>query len=208
MREALDIFIDGACRGNPGPAAVGVVITREGKTIAEISRCVGEATNNRAEYLAVIDALQEAIRLQAKRVRISTDSELVYRQLTGVYRIKDEQLRIYVDQVLHLKSGIEHLELRHVPREQNKRADRLANQALDNLTKKQAKMVAPAFSGSEPEPLRRGGKSELQRIMHPVNPGPLAAPLGGASEGGSEPQRRVAPDRPRDGFMISAYGGG
>ncbi len=192
MKDALDIFIDGACRGNPGPAAIGVVITRDDKTIAEISRCIGEATNNRAEYLAMIDALQEAITLHAKHVRISTDSELVYRQLTGVYRIKDEQLKAYFAQVLQLKSGLEHLELRHVPREQNKAADKLANKALDNLMKKQAKMVAPAFSGTVPETLRRGGKSELQRVMHPVNPGHLTTSLGGGREGGSEPQRRVA----------------
>jgi len=146
LKDAWDIFIDGACRGNPGPGAIGVVITRDDKTIAEISRTIGEVTNNIAEYLALIYALQEALVLKAKEVRIFTDSELVYRQLTGVYRIKNEHLKVYFDQVLHLKRGFERLEIRHVSREQNKAADKLANNALENFRKKQAKMVAPAFS--------------------------------------------------------------
>lgn len=150
-KDMLEIFVDGACRGNPGPAGIGVVIRRGGKTVAEISRPIGEATNNIAEYSALICALQEASVLKAVRLKIFTDSELMFHQLTGRYKVKDRKLKFLHDQVQQLKRGFAAVELAHVPREKNKEADKLATSSLHNLNKKQAKMVATLFDNSAEE---------------------------------------------------------
>jgi ribonuclease HI len=138
----LEIFTDGACSGNPGEAAVGIVINRDGKTVKTISRAIGQATNNIAEYSALIYALREALVLKAQKLQIFTDSELMFRQVTGVYKVKDEKLKVLCDQVRHLMRGFDHVDIAHVRRENNKKADELAVQAIK---KKQAKMVAPLF---------------------------------------------------------------
>ena len=83
MKESLTINIDGASRGNPGPAAIGVVIQSKGKCVKEISQTIGETTNNVAEYTALIYALQEAVKRQAKFVEVLTDSQLVCAQVKG-----------------------------------------------------------------------------------------------------------------------------
>ena len=138
----LVIFIDGACSGNPGEAAVGIVILRNDEKIKEISQAVGEATNNIAEYLALVYAMQEALILKAKRIKIYTDSELVFRQVTGRYRVKNQGIKILFDLIQHLKTGFMHIEIEHIPRERNKEADRLASMALKA---RQAATVAPMF---------------------------------------------------------------
>lgn len=150
-KDMLEIFVDGACSGNPGPAGIGVVIKRGGKTIAEISKAIGEATNNIAEYSALICALQEALILKAARVKIATDSELIFHQLTGSYKVKDQKLKFLHDQVQQLKRGFANVELVHVPREKNKEADKLATSSLHNINKKQARMVATLFDDSAEE---------------------------------------------------------
>lgn len=150
-RDMLEIFVDGACRGNPGPAGIGIVIKRGGKTVAEISRPIGEATNNIAEYSALVCALQEALVLKAARVNISTDSELMFHQLTGSYKVKDQKLKFLYDQVQQLKRGFANVALVHIPREKNKEADKLAASSLHNINKKQAKMVATLFDNSVEE---------------------------------------------------------
>ena len=143
MSQMLEIFTDGACSGNPGEAAVGVVIKQDGKVLKEISKTIGPATNNIAEYTALIYALQEALILRADSLKIFTDSELMYKQVTGQYKVKHENIKSLFDQVQHLWKGFKHIELIHVLREKNKEADMLATTALKNL-KKQAKMVAPS----------------------------------------------------------------
>lgn len=150
-KDMLEIFVDGACSGNPGPAGIGVVIRRGGKTVAEISRPIGEATNNIAEYSALICALQEALVLKAARLKIFTDSELMFHQLTGSYKVRDQKLKFLYEQVQQLKRGFANVELAHVPREKNKEADKLATSSLHNLNKKQAKMVATLFDNSAEE---------------------------------------------------------
>lgn len=150
-KDMLEIFVDGACSGNPGPAGIGVVIRRGGKMVAEISRPIGEATNNIAEYSALICALQEALVLKAAQVKIFTDSELMFHQLTGSYKVKDQKLKLLYDQVQQLKRGFANVELAHVPREKNKEADKLATSSLNNKNKKQAKMVATLFDNSAEE---------------------------------------------------------
>lgn len=153
MSGVLEIFVDGACSGNPGPAAIGVVLKEGGETIKEVSKTIGNATNNIAEYAALVYALQEALVLKAERVKVFTDSELVFSQLNGSYKVKNEHLRFLFDQVQHLKRGFQDVAITHIPREQNKEADRLATTAL----KKQAKTVAPLFdNGGEESPSSEG----------------------------------------------------
>lgn len=153
MRDVLEIFVDGACSGNPGPAAIGVVLRQDGKTVKEVSQAIGDATNNIAEYSALVYALQEALVLKADRVKVFTDSELVFSQVNGSYKVKSEHLKFLFDQVQHLKRGFQHVTITHIPREQNKEADKLATTAL----KKQAKTVAPLFdNGGEESPSSEG----------------------------------------------------
>ena len=124
--------MDGASRGNPGPASLGVVIQDpEGKTLKTLSARIGTATNNIAEYYALIFALQEAILSRADELQVYTDSELVARQFTGEYKIKEASLQQLFLLVTHLKQGFKKLTVSHVPREKNKLADAAANQALD-----------------------------------------------------------------------------
>ncbi len=154
MKDSLEIYIDGACKGNPGPAAVGVVIFHKGIKVKEISKAIGEATNNIAEYSALIVALKEACKLKVKKLKIFTDSELVYKQVTGAYQIKNEKLKSLYLQVCDLAEVFEKIEIQHVLREKNTEADRLASLVFKN---KQTKMVAPLFQRSEEEsPSSRG----------------------------------------------------
>lgn len=150
----LEIFTDGACSGNPGEAGIGVVITRDGKIIKTISKAIGQATNNIAEYSALIYALQEALVLKAHKLQVFTDSELMFRQVTGVYKIRDEKLKLLYDQVRHLLYGFDHVEIKHVRREKNKKADELATQAIK---KRQTKVVAPLFENIGEESPSSGG---------------------------------------------------
>ena len=130
--KRLLIYIDGAARGNPGPAGLGVVIYDENKTlIKEFHKSVGQATNNIAEYSALVYALQEVHMLGAKDVLIHMDSELVYKQLKGEFRVKDKKLKPLFDQAIHLINGLEKIELKHIDRSLNKEADKLANKAIN-----------------------------------------------------------------------------
>ena len=130
MINHLEISVDGACSGNPGRAGIGVVIRQDGEIIKEISRPIGEATNNIAEYSALICALQEAVVLKAASVKIFTDSELVYKQVLGEYKVKDETLKGLWSQVIQLKEAFDQFELTHVLRAKNKEADKLATSSL------------------------------------------------------------------------------
>ena len=143
MKE-LEIFTDGACSGNPGPAAIGVVIFQDGKVVKEISEVIGEATNNIAEYSALLCALKEAKELKAQKLKIFTDSELMYHQVAGRYKINNPKLKLLFDEIQTLAKGFSSFTLSHVLREKNKEADRLATSALKQ--KKQAKMGACSSS--------------------------------------------------------------
>ena len=136
MSSLLEIFTDGACSGNPGPSGIGVVISRDGQVIKRISKFIGLATNNLAEYTALIYALQEALILKASEIKISTDSELLYHQIKGRYKIKNEKLKILFDQVQNLIRGFKRFDLECIPREKNQEADRLATQAVRRDSKK------------------------------------------------------------------------
>ena len=129
--DRLVLFIDGASRGNPGRAAAGIcVLSGEGKKISEISRYLGHRTNNEAEYWALILGLKEARRLGGDILQIFTDSELVERQIKGIYRVKDLKLKVLHKTVMEDLKTFPSFEIESIPREKNKEADRLANQAI------------------------------------------------------------------------------
>jgi ribonuclease HI len=129
--KRLIVYTDGASSGNPGPASIGAVIKDgQGRAISRISRRIGYATNNQAEYRAIIAALEEAARLGAEEVDIKSDSELVVKQLKGRYRVKKATLRPLYQEVVRLTGSLGAFSITHIPRTQNTEADRLANQAL------------------------------------------------------------------------------
>ncbi len=131
LKKAV-IYADGASRGNPGPAAIGAIIKDErGRLITSISQRIGRATNNQAEYRAIIAALEEAARLGARQVEIKTDSELVVKQINGEYRVKKATLKPLYQQVKQRQGSLEGFTITHILRQQNIEADNLANRALD-----------------------------------------------------------------------------
>lgn len=129
MRE-IEIYIDGACKGNPGASGIGVVICEDGHTVKNISSYIGKATNNIAEYTALIYGLQEALILKAEAVKINSDSQLLCRQLHNIYKIKNPEILKLYNQARHLMSGLKSVSVKHIPRQENKDADRLANKAI------------------------------------------------------------------------------
>ena len=125
-------YADGASRGNPGPSAIGVVIfDGEGREVHRESRRVGHGTNNEAEYRAAIAALEAALGLGASRLELRLDSELVVRQLTGRYRVRNPRLAPLYGRLLDLRNRFQSVTFRNLPRAGNCLADALANQALD-----------------------------------------------------------------------------
>ena len=127
----LILYIDGASRGNPGSAGAGVWITNgEGKEIARMSRYLGHKTNNEAEYWALLLGLREAKRLGGDSIRIFTDSQLIERQVKGLYRVKNLNLKTLHRTVTRNLKEFSSFEIESIPREQNREADRLANQAI------------------------------------------------------------------------------
>lgn len=131
MRE-LELYIDGASRGNPGPAGIGVVICRDNQVIKNLSFFIGNTTNNVAEYTALIYALQEAMIQKADSIKINTDSQLLYKQIKKDYKIKDLKLINLYNQVQHLLSGFKTVDIKFIPRSQNRGADKLAKLAIKN----------------------------------------------------------------------------
>ena len=128
----LQIFCDGGSRGNPGPSGVGVVLLDEtGMKVEEVSKYIGIATNNVAEYLAVIYGLQEAVYRKAGKVILNLDSQLVAKQLKGEYKVKDQTMRKFFDLSLNLFRIFDKVEIREIPREENKDADALVNKAIN-----------------------------------------------------------------------------
>lgn len=126
----LKIYVDGASKGNPGPSGIGVVICRDGRTIKNIASFIGNATNNVAEYTALIYGLQEGLILKAENIEINTDSQLLYRQLKKIYKIKSANILGLYNQSLHLISVFKQVSIKHIPREENRGADKLANKAV------------------------------------------------------------------------------
>lgn len=129
--EAL-LYTDGAARGNPGPAGAGaVLLDPRGNELAALTRYLGKATNNVAEYQALILGLEEAAIQKVRRLKVHLDSELVVRQLNGQYKVRNPHLKPLYQRVLALLRAFDQVSIIHVRREFNRRADQLANQAID-----------------------------------------------------------------------------
>jgi ribonuclease HI len=129
---SLVVHVDGGARGNPGPAAIGVVVSdRDGAVLDELAERIGVATNNVAEYRALLRGLERAAALGARDVEIVNDSELVARQLTGAYRVKHPSMKPLYEEAMSALRGFDRWRIRSVPRAQNARADALVNEALD-----------------------------------------------------------------------------
>ena len=157
--ERVNIHIDGAARGNPGPAAFAFVIARPGHEVIEEARTLGTATNNVAEYTALVRALEKAAELGLRSLLVHSDSELLVKQMNGEYRVKNADLRDLYEDAQELKRQFDRVVIRHVPRAQNKRADELCNEALDGKL------------GSKPKP----------RPAAPAKPAPAAAEVSDAA---------------------------
>ena len=129
----LTIHTDGGARGNPGPSGIGIYITDEkGKNVKSISEYIGKATNNQAEYKALIRGLEEAKKLKADEVSIIMDSELIVKQVKQEYKVRDSQLASLYVKAWNLIQDFKDYSIKHVLRSKNKKADDLVNKAIDN----------------------------------------------------------------------------
>lgn len=131
-RKGLTIFTDGVARGNPGEGGFGVIIKDpDGNVLEEIGGHIGVTTNNFAEYSGLIAALKASRKYHAEKIEIYSDSELLVRQMNGLYRVKSENLLPLYDEARRLLSSLKNVIIFHIPREKNKEADALANKAVD-----------------------------------------------------------------------------
>jgi ribonuclease HI len=162
--DAYTAYIDGAARGNPGPAAYAVVLRRpDGTPLESLGKYIGRQTNNVAEYYALIAALDYAAAHNLRRLRVRSDSELLVRQMKGIYKVKSPDLRPLYERARKMATALETFAVEHVPRERNSEADALANAALDNT----GGGLREAVSRSASRTIRaefRGG------ALHPLDP--------------------------------------
>jgi phosphoribosylglycinamide formyltransferase-1 len=176
--ERLNIYTDGASRGNPGPAAGGYVLAdSHGKELEAKGIYLGETTNNVAEYAGLIRALEAAKKFSPKQLCVYSDSELLVRQINGQYKVKSEQIRPMFQQVMSLLESFDSCQVKHIPRGKNVRADNLCNRALDRQQDVQAK--------TEPSAVRQkhlrlgvlisGGGRTLLNILECIEKGQLNA---------------------------------
>ncbi len=132
--KKLEIFTDGGARGNPGPAGIGVVIWSGNTLVGTYSKYIGDATNNQAEYQAVIFGLEQAKRLRAEEVEFYLDSDLAVNQLNRKFKIKNAELGSLFVRAWNMMIGFKRVHFSHVPREKNIEADKLVNKAIDAQT--------------------------------------------------------------------------
>jgi len=131
----LNIYTDGGARGNPGPAGIGAVIFDDaGKVVKEFGEYIGKATNNQAEYTALIRGLEEAVKLKPTKINCFLDSELVVKQLNKEYKVKNTEIKELYGKVLEI-GFFKAITFNYIPREKNKRADGLVNKAIDSELK-------------------------------------------------------------------------
>ncbi|HEY1192007.1 MAG TPA: ribonuclease HI family protein [Gemmata sp.] len=161
MSDTATMHIDGASRGNPGAAAYAVVLARPGLPVVEEADTIGTASNNVAEYTALVEGLALAAELGVKKLQVFSDSELMVKQMAGAYKVKNEDLRPLYEEACRLRKGFEQITITHVRREQNKRADAIGNDALDGKPRKRGQPLPPPHSpktgGGEGAPPSRHG---------------------------------------------------
>ncbi|MSP18992.1 MAG: ribonuclease HI family protein [Bdellovibrionales bacterium] len=133
MEKAMVLFCDGASRGNPGPGAYGYVLYHNEEIVFEEGQCLGTVTNNTAEYQGLIKGLASALKHGATAITVKSDSELMVRQLNGIYKVKAPHIQLLFQEAKTLLREFKSIEILHIRREQNKKADALCNQALDKF---------------------------------------------------------------------------
>lgn len=144
MAEIYSLHTDGGARGNPGPAGIGVVLEgSDGRVIEEISKGIGWATNNVAEYEGLIEGLRSALRNGVKRLRVYMDSVLVIQQMRGAFKVKHPGLKPLHEAARDLARQFEEISFTAVPRDQNKKADKLMNEGVDRWLRENAGFSAP-----------------------------------------------------------------
>jgi len=129
MKE-IEIYIDGASKGNPGPSGIGVIICQEGRVIKNVSSYIGQVTNNTAEYIALIYALKAGLILRAESLKIKSDSQLLVRQINRVYKVKNPRILPLYNKAKYLLKAFKEVEVSYISRENNRGADKLANKAV------------------------------------------------------------------------------
>ena len=134
MTKTVTLYVDGAARGNPGPAGIGIRVEENGELLREESDYLGKATNNAAEYTALIRGLRLVREIGASSVSVISDSELIVRQMNGVYKVKNVSLRPLYEEAQELSSEFEAFRISHVLRSENSEADRLANEGIDKAS--------------------------------------------------------------------------
>ncbi len=128
------VYTDGGARGNPGPGAVGVIVKdKNGKVVKEIGKFIGKATNNEAEYKAVMEGLKTCAKSGAENLDFYIDSLLVVNQLNGDFKVKDKKIRTFWNEVKTLEKNFKEVSYTHIPRTKNFQADRIVNDVLDSL---------------------------------------------------------------------------
>jgi len=178
----LTINIDGAARGNPGPAAYGYVIARSGLPPIEEAGYLGHSTNNVAEYTALVKALERAATLHAENLLIRSDSELLVKQMNGIYRVKNPQLQELHFQASELRSQFAKVSIHHVRREGNARADELCNEVLDaqnnssGAARTSPKQRRTTTDSSSPDQAREEALTCLRAVASAWAHGDAAAP--------------------------------
>jgi len=176
--DQITIYTDGGSRGNPGPAAAAfILIDPAGAQLQAKAFFLGQATNNVAEYTALLKALEAANQIGAKKVAVFSDSELLVRQINGQYKVKSEQIRPLLNQALDLLDKFKKPSVQYIPREKNKRADKLVNQALNLQRDVEPKPIRPP---QNKKPIRlgvliSGGGTTLINILEYMKKGQLNA---------------------------------
>jgi ribonuclease HI len=166
MNETLTLQFDGGSRGNPGPAGIGVVVfAADGTPLVTLGRFIGRATNNVAEYRALITAMEEAKKLGAKKILIRGDSELIIKQMKGEYRVKHPDMKVLYDEAQDLISQFDQAKIEHNLRNKNELADTLANLAMDRKADVTEVPGAVATPVDEPSPVetKSGDRFGCQR---------------------------------------------
>jgi ribonuclease HI len=161
--------VDGASRGNPGPASYAVIIEGpDGENVLAMGKYLGRETNNVAEYYALITALDYATSHKLSRLRVLSDSELLVRQMQGRYKVKSADLRPLYERALAMSRSLDYFAVEHIPREKNREADKLANEALDR-TGKSSGDVARAVAAPAVKPVRVRAHY-VKGVLVPVEP--------------------------------------
>ncbi|HTQ58694.1 MAG TPA: reverse transcriptase-like protein [Candidatus Solibacter sp.] len=196
MPPAHQANIDGAARGNPGPASYGVVIRDgQGELVAKLKKYIGRMTNNVAEYYGLIAALDYAQSHNIRSLRVESDSELMVKQMQGQYKVKSEDLRPLFERAKKMSLGFESFRIDHVYREQNREADALANEALDETSGAPLAPGGPVKAAvSEAKPGPRWIKARFRSgIIYPLED--IDLPDGTELEFVLRPLRRQVPQK-------------